>query len=251
MEDLSENGIVLTKYDFVLVDKIKVVVKEIAQMQAEWIKASMEVEWTDGGFEENEKMWAKITEDFLSFIPAFIDLVDDKEKVKNVFNKIMVLAGNKDYHVWAFQDAYKELGLPTVLATVILQITGSPAADLTRYLLLNAEGHVRRKIESTIFSFYIECINSEIPNIKFNKNQIRKAYIYAFISEFMGLLMITVNNAKTLQHSINNGENVAHNLKIKNKIILQALDAMEDVEKFMDVELADIVERFKISKNSI
>uniref|UniRef100_A0A914QG70 CHK kinase-like domain-containing protein n=1 Tax=Panagrolaimus davidi TaxID=227884 RepID=A0A914QG70_9BILA len=183
----------------------------------------------------------------------------------NDMNKIMFLVGNKDYHIWAYQNAHKELGLPNVLvhgdlwnsnkngsdnkilALVDWQLVyeGSSAADLVRYIVRGTEASVRRKTEPTFFSFYIKCICDLIPNLEIYESQIRKAYIYSFISEFVELLVITVNNAKSLQHSINNDENVQVNLNLKQKIICRTISAMEDISKFIDSgEFEDVVKRF-------
>uniref|UniRef100_A0A914QE22 CHK kinase-like domain-containing protein n=1 Tax=Panagrolaimus davidi TaxID=227884 RepID=A0A914QE22_9BILA len=215
MEDLSEVGYVLSKYDFILEDRIKAVVKEISTMQAEWIKGSLKYDWKEVKTETNEEMWEKITNDFLSFIPASIELVDD------IDNEIL-----------AFVDWQ-------------LVYEGSPSADLVRYIVRGTEASVRRKIEPTIFSFFIKCIRDLIPNLEIYESQIRKAYIYSFISEFVELLMITVNNTKSLQDLINNDENVAVNLNLKEKIICRTISVMEDISKFIDSgEFEDVVERF-------
>uniref|UniRef100_A0A914P5D0 Aminoglycoside phosphotransferase domain-containing protein n=1 Tax=Panagrolaimus davidi TaxID=227884 RepID=A0A914P5D0_9BILA len=199
------------------------------------------------------------------------------DKVAKDLNKIIDLAGNKEYHLWVAKEGYKELGLPTVLvhgdlwnsnvffqndsnreaSTEVLAFIdwqlvceGSPAADITRYLLLDADGVVRRGIEPIIFGFYVNCLRSEIPSISFNETQIRKAYLYSFITQVLSLLIITVFNAKSLQHSISKNENIALNSAKKDKIILQAIHAIEDAAIFVENELADVVERFKHVKNS-
>ena len=125
---------------------------------------------------------------------------------------------------------------------------GSPVADITRYLLLDADGVVRRQIEPIIFNFYLQCIRSEIPSISFNEAQLRKAYQHSFITQVCSLLIITVFNAKSLQHDIENLENVSLNSARRDKIILQAIHAIEDAAAFVDDELTEIVERFRKTK---
>jgi thiamine kinase-like enzyme len=271
MDDLSENGICLSKYDSVSPGQIKAVVKEIAHLHAECLKASQNKKWNPIPG-RNQEVWARMTDEFISLVPAFIDLVIDKEKVAKDLNKVIDIAGNKNYHLWASREAYKELNLPTVLvhgdlwnSNVFFQkdsnreatsevlafidwqlvCEGSIAADIARYLMLDADGVVRREIEPIIFAFYIQCIRSEIPHISFNESQMRKCYVYCFITQVLSLLIITVFNSRSLQQSINNNEDVALNSAKKDKIILQAIHAIEDAAGFVDDELADVVERFR------
>uniref|UniRef100_A0AC34G5E3 CHK kinase-like domain-containing protein n=1 Tax=Panagrolaimus sp. ES5 TaxID=591445 RepID=A0AC34G5E3_9BILA len=268
---LSEEGIVLSKYDSVSPGQIKAVVKEIAHIHAECIKAGKNEEWKNV-FGKNQEVWAGMTDEFLQLIPAFIDLVSNKEKMAKDFNKIIDLAGNKDFHLWVASEAYKELGLPSVLvhgdlwnsnvfflndsnreaSTDVLAFIdwqlvceGSPAADITRYLLLDADGVVRRGIEPIIFGFYINCLRSEIPSISINETQMRKAYLLSFITQVLSLLIITVFNCKSLQNLISANEDIAINSAKKDKIILQAVHAIEDAAEFVEKELADIAKRFQ------
>uniref|UniRef100_A0A914YH14 CHK kinase-like domain-containing protein n=1 Tax=Panagrolaimus superbus TaxID=310955 RepID=A0A914YH14_9BILA len=274
MDDLSEEGIVLSKYDSVSPGQIKAVVKEIAHIHAEYIKAGKGDKWKNV-FGKNQEVWAGMTDEFLQLIPAFIDLVSNKEKVAKDLNKIIDLAGNKEYHLWVASEANKEIGLPSVLvhgdlwnsnvffqndsnreaSTEVLAFIdwqlvceGSPATDITRYLLLDADGVVRRGIEPIIFGFYINCLRSEIPSISFNETQMRKAYLCSFITQVLSLLIITVFNCKSLQHLISANEEIAINCAKKDKIILQAIHAIEDAAGFIENELADIAKRFQKKK---
>uniref|UniRef100_A0A914P9M1 Uncharacterized protein n=1 Tax=Panagrolaimus davidi TaxID=227884 RepID=A0A914P9M1_9BILA len=118
MDDLSEEGIVLSKYDSVSPGQIKAVVKEIAHVHAECIKAAAAQIINDGTkklYGKNQEVWAAMVDEFIQLIPAFIDLVSNKDKVAKDLNKIIDLAGNKEYHLWVAKEGYKELGLPTVL----------------------------------------------------------------------------------------------------------------------------------------
>ena len=84
MDDLSEEGIVLSKYDSVSPGQIKAVVKEIAHLHAEVMKCPKNDKW-NSVCSKNQEIWAKMTDEFVKLVPAFIELVTDKGRKNSLF----------------------------------------------------------------------------------------------------------------------------------------------------------------------
>uniref|UniRef100_A0A914YDC4 Uncharacterized protein n=1 Tax=Panagrolaimus superbus TaxID=310955 RepID=A0A914YDC4_9BILA len=123
---------------------------------------------------------------------------------------------------------------------------GSPMEDLARFLILCADGIVRRQAEEFAIQYYFDCLITEFGNIKkvpYSMAQLEKAYKYAFIIESMkknGLGVVpfflgTVNDKK-IDKSVKDA--------FRDYGILKVLHLYEDVDKLLMNEMKDIYDQF-------
>uniref|UniRef100_A0A914Q8J5 Uncharacterized protein n=1 Tax=Panagrolaimus davidi TaxID=227884 RepID=A0A914Q8J5_9BILA len=150
--------------------------------------------------------------------------------------------------MWAIN---KDGDIETNIAAIVDWQTpyeGSPMADLARFLVMAADGVVRRQAEEFAVDFYYECLIKEFGGgarkVPYTVEKLRKAYSLAFLTQvfFMTEMIVFLYDSLDKQQP---------NKAIKNAFVdaavLKALHGIEDLDRLLQGEMKEeIYEKYCI-----
>ena len=188
--------------------------------------------------------------------------------------KLNKLATNRDFSLYAHKQAYKDIGLPSILvhgdmhsgnimwaidadgnlqnevaAFVDWQIMheGSPASDLARFLTHCADGVVRRQAEAFAIQFYHDCLVAEFggdaSKVPFTVEQLQKAYNYAFIVQ--AFLCVAVSDMFYISNEDRWTNEVLKKAYLDGSL-LKALHLYEDIDRLMQGEMKEDFKKYGV-----
>uniref|UniRef100_A0AC35F8U7 Uncharacterized protein n=1 Tax=Panagrolaimus sp. PS1159 TaxID=55785 RepID=A0AC35F8U7_9BILA len=121
--------------------------------------------------------------------------------------------------------------------------------DLARFLIMCADGVVRRQAEEFAVQYYFDCLVKEFGNSKkmpYSMEQLQKAYNYAFFIE-----AIKKNGLGVIPFFLGNiNDKTEENVKnaFRDFGTLKVLHLYEDLDKLLCGELKDIFDQFGLIK---
>uniref|UniRef100_A0AC35F746 CHK kinase-like domain-containing protein n=1 Tax=Panagrolaimus sp. PS1159 TaxID=55785 RepID=A0AC35F746_9BILA len=211
--------------------------------------------------------------DYLNFLPArcesFLENCKRIDQFKPIFDKYSKFMINGDYYLYVEKQAYIDLGLLPVIVhgdayggNVIYAIDkdgkicdkisalidwqlmheGSPMEDLARFLVQCCDGILRRKAETFIFEYYLECLEKEFGDDKtkvpYTLEQLKKAYKYSFIAQAFFI--------PSYEIALNAKSDDASEIKEANHEfgVSKAFDALQDVDQILQGELKTFFEKY-------
>uniref|UniRef100_A0A914QSY1 CHK kinase-like domain-containing protein n=1 Tax=Panagrolaimus davidi TaxID=227884 RepID=A0A914QSY1_9BILA len=273
MEDLTLKGKTLSYFDSVNLTQVKNFIRVLAKMHKNILTADPK-QWQKKFF-FNEGSMKAVLGMLEPMIPPFLKMSKREEAFKPFLEKYQKFITNTDYYIYAYTKAYKDLDLSPVLVhgdmhsgnvmwatnkdgdieTNIAAIVdwqtpyeGSPMADLARFLVMAADGVVRRQAEEFAIDFYYECLIKEFEGdarkVPYTAEKLQKAYNLAFLTQvfFMTGMVVFLYDSLDKQQP---------NKAIKNAFVdaavLKALHGIEDLDRLLQGEMKEeIYEKYCI-----
>uniref|UniRef100_A0AC34Q8A6 CHK kinase-like domain-containing protein n=1 Tax=Panagrolaimus sp. JU765 TaxID=591449 RepID=A0AC34Q8A6_9BILA len=271
MEDLSKTG----RLQFLPTSVNMAQIKEMTILFAKMHKIILtmdEKEWK-GKFIKNQSTFADMVQMITTQIDKFLNNSNKfREYLEPYINKYRKLLGSSELVTYVHGKAHLDVGLDSVLchgdlwlanifwktdsngevsskisALIDWQIMheGNPMADLCRFLISCADGHIRRQAETFIIQFYLDVLESEFKKdgkiCPFSLEQLQKAYDLFFIPMSFMLIPATTITITTLKKEEADGY---HRKALFDIGYLRALHAMEDVDRLIESNYKFIFDKY-------
>uniref|UniRef100_A0AC34QCN9 CHK kinase-like domain-containing protein n=2 Tax=Panagrolaimus sp. JU765 TaxID=591449 RepID=A0AC34QCN9_9BILA len=267
MEDLSSKAsVMLGQFNLT---QVKCIVRHIAHMHRK-ILCLDEKLWK-GKFIKNQTIYDG--ESIPKALDRFYEYAKHDDYFEKTIKKYLKFVTNTDFYHYAFGQSWKDLkmmpvlvhndmwsgnimwqlnefGDPTteIVAFVDWQILheGSPMADFSRLLTICTGGFNRRKFETIVFDYYLECLTKEMAEERkscpYTLEQVQENYYIMFLTQAFVPIIGTVITGDYL---MKNDSEKLRKAKV-DEMLLKCKHILEDVDELLTGKLSYLFERFGV-----
>uniref|UniRef100_A0A914YCP2 CHK kinase-like domain-containing protein n=1 Tax=Panagrolaimus superbus TaxID=310955 RepID=A0A914YCP2_9BILA len=272
MEDLTLRGKCLVFYENINLTQVKCMIRHLAHMHKNVFSADPNI-WK-GEYLKRSKGLFDALDMFNASVDGFLEKCNHKQDFLPMITKYHKLCRNTDFYLYTFQQAHKDLKMPSVivhgdmhpgnimwsldengdvqndLAALVdwhLMHEGSPMSDLAQFLVLCCDGIVRRQAETFAIEYYFKCLVKEFggdaSKVPYTIEQLKKAYNYAYLTRALYIIGVMEYFVPGIEAHITDESIKA---AFYESGALRSLHALQDADKLLQGELNDLFVKFSL-----